>query len=220
MPIKRMIILLKMNINRYVIMALLTFTILACKKDNAPLTKVILISNINKTEESLSLDSIVYLYNTIQDDKIYVSQSIHIGNTKQVFYYYLYNKKDFVFLGINTIGDSIIYYPYCSLTSHDTIIYDISYLDNINGFTVLVKDVNSSLKEYTGNLIFLNFMDSTTWTLNKELIIEKIRSGNLVLDKKEEEHILKYPDDYQKPINKSIEIFMPPSEKYFFKSKI
>lgn len=219
MLMKKILKLRKMDINKYIIIILLTLTISACKKNNASLTKVVLISNMNKSRETLSLDSVVYLYNTIQDNKIYVSQSIHIGSKKQNFYYYLYNKNDSVFLGINTIRDTIIYYPYYSLASCDTIMYDISYLDNVNGFTALVKDINSSLKEYSGNLVFLNFIESTTWILNKELIIEKIQSGNLLLDKKKEERILQHPNDYQEPINKSIDIFTYSSEKYFYKSK-
>jgi len=47
--------------------------------------------------------------------------------------------------------------------------------------------------------------------------MEKIQSGNLILDKRREETILKYPQDYLKPIAKSTDVFAP-SRRYFIKS--
>lgn len=206
-----------MGINKYIILILTTLSVLACKKENTTLTKVVLVSNISNTEKKEFLDSIVYLYNSIQNDKIYVSQSTHIGKNKKTYYYYLQKKENMLFLGIETNKDSVIYYPYCSFVPHDTTRYDISYLDNINGFTTLVKDVNS-LKEYTGDMAFINFIETPFWVYNKNFKIEKIQSGNLVLKKELEESLLECPDDYHKPVNNPIEVFIPLSGEYFHSS--
>lgn len=208
----------KMGVKRYLLLALVVFSIIACSNKDTLLTKVVLVSNIEKTEQKQSLDSIVFLYNFIQKDNIYISQDVHIGNNKQSFNYYLYNKDNLIYLGIEINNDSIIYYPYYSLTLHDTIRYDISYLDDINGFTVLIKDIEPFSKEYKGNIAFLNFEEAPSWVLDKDFKMERIQLGNLIFDKIKEENVMKYPDNYQKPIVKSIDVFMPPSREYFFKS--
>lgn len=155
-----------------------------------------------------------FTYQKINVNNIYVYQSIYMSSSAETYkndiYYYLYNKNDLVYLGVDIEGsDSIIYYPYYHLYKSDTLYYNFRKLDDISGLTSLIRKGADSTNTYVGTIAFIPFYKDPRWEVNNKYYIDEIKLDSLVFKKEREDILYSYPKDYVKPIEEPVNIFMP-----------